>query len=188
MLGSHWIGSYLDEAGVRKSVKGTSALKVLAVTISATWLLAMYFNESRSLTSERDVPVGDGDFEALGLADEGGTTDGVEEAWELNDCAEAQAELTAAGAYALRLGWSGHVYHAEDSRQEECWAAIALPLQRSAVGVAYRVSFKAKDWLADEVDGAELLVRGDGVITQTIPPIFQRVIVLLSTCDLSGSF
>ena len=41
MLSSHWIGSFLDEGGVRKSAKATQALKLLAVTITATWLIGM---------------------------------------------------------------------------------------------------------------------------------------------------
>ena len=34
MLGSHWIGSFLDEAGVRKSAKAVQALKVLSLSLS----------------------------------------------------------------------------------------------------------------------------------------------------------
>ena len=104
MLGSRWIGTYLD-SGVAKRAKAVEALKVLAVLISATWLLAAYFNESRSLSPQRDVPVGDGEFEQLGVAAAGGTSDGVEEVWELNDCAEPQAVQTAGGATGT---WARH--------------------------------------------------------------------------------
>jgi hypothetical protein len=120
--------------------------------------------------------VGDGGFENLGAGASGkGTTDGLEEEWELNQCAEVQAEQTADGSdYALRLGWSGHVYSAADRQKASsggggpdgdnaCWAAIALPLQRSEIGVSYRVDFAAKDWAADGVTGAEIVVEGDGV-------------------------
>lgn len=178
MLGSHWIGSFLDEAGVRKSTKAVQALKVLAVAITGTWLLGMYFNESRSLTSTRDIDVVDGGFERLGVDLSGGKDDpDAQGVWELNQCAEPQTDLTAEGDYALRLGWSGHVYRNSGTFDgagglpEDCWAAIALPLQRTDVGVAYRISFSAKDWEADGVTGAELIVQGDGVdLLHAVPP------------------
>ncbi len=185
MLGSHWIGSFLDEAGVRKSVKAVQALKVLAVAITSTWLLGMYFNESRSLTSSRDIHVPDAGFEEVGVGAAGGASDSAQSVWELNQCAEPQAELTAGGDYALRLGWSGHVYGYSGMASghsgvlpQDCWAAISLPLQRSQVGVAYRISFAAKDWEADGVQGAELIVQADGVdLLHVVPPFhgeFQR--------------
>ena len=185
MLGSHWIGSFLDEAGVRKSVKAVQALKVLAVAITSTWLLGMYFNESRSLTSSRDIHVPDAGFEEVGVGAAGGASDSAQSVWELNQCAEPQAELTAGGDYALRLGWSGHVYGYSGMASghsgvlpQDCWAAISLPLQRSQVGVAYRISFAAKDWEADGVQGTELIVQADGVdLLHVVPPShgeFQR--------------
>ena len=166
MLGSRWIGTYLD-SGVAKRAKAVEALKVLAVLISATWLLAAYFNESRSLSPQRDVPVGDAEFEQLGVAAAGGTSDGVEEVWELNDCAEPQAVQTAGGSYGLKLGWSGHAYDSKASAASECWAAIALPLVR---GVTYRASFQAADWSDDGVAGAALYVQSDGVeVLRAVP-------------------
>lgn len=168
MLGSHWIGGFLDESGVRKSTKAVQALRVLAVAITATWLLGMYFNESRSLTSTRDIQVSDSGFENMGVgASDNRPNDAVQGAWELSSCADAQAEQSASGDYALRLGWSGRVLHNSGAvsnargRPEDCWASIALPLQRTDVGVAYSITFTAKPWEADGATGGDLIVQGD---------------------------
>ena len=138
----------------------------------------MYFNESRSLTSSRDIAVSDAGFEQAGVG--GAASDGAQ-AWELNQCAEPQSELTAGGSYALRIGWSGHVYQYSGAPSggsagvpEDCWAATALPLPRTGVGIAYRISFAAKDWEADGVSGAELVVQADGIELLQVPSLGNK--------------
>ena len=143
----------------------------------------MYFNESRSLTSSRDIDVPDAGFEHIGVMlpasremaprAHGNST---------NVQNHRQSQLLAANMRYASAGpdMFGTPVGLCDSGvlPRDCWAAIALPLKRSDIGVAYRISFVAKDWEADGVKGAELIVQGDGVdLLRVVPPSdrgFQR--------------